>query len=129
MLGAAQSADAAPKWPAQCKTIACVNDHMNALKTQADNLKKAVANLAAFDNCFVIMPVTPYDGYVYDDGSGTPVLTTALDYTVAGQAPDFWMAGVVPGTCGAPTTARPTATAASSRKFHLRLGWQIIGRK
>jgi hypothetical protein len=110
LLSTAKPANAAVHWPANCRTIACVNDHMNALKAQADGLRKVVANLNAFNKCLTLVPVTEYPYYLANDGvSSVP----ALDVTATGDPISVWMPAIVAGDCGAPTVLKPATSRTS----------------
>jgi hypothetical protein len=102
----AGSAQASTKWPARCGSWKCVNAHLNALHTQQTALKKGLSNLSWVNPCLDnIIPMTDFNGYLFDDGAGGSFDTTAFDYTLSGEVADFWMLTVDP-TC-APPTARP----------------------
>jgi hypothetical protein len=62
-----------------------------ALKKQVNKLKSDLNTLGAFTvGCVAgnAIPVTRYEGYVYQDTAGTNHLTTALDVTETGGTPN-----------------------------------------
>jgi hypothetical protein len=88
---------------------------MNALKTPADNLKKVVSNLNAFNKCLSVVPATQYPGYLADDGAGGVIQVPALDVTATGDPIDIWLTGILAGDCGFPTVAKPVGSRPSVR--------------
>jgi hypothetical protein len=108
-LVASSKAEASVTWPARCTTFKCVNAHLNVLHSQTAALKTKVAQLTALDNCFIIVGVTQFPDYLENDGVTS---ITGLDYTLTGNAPDFWSLGINTGDCGTPTTASGIKTTA-----------------
>jgi hypothetical protein len=118
-------AEASVSWPANCTNFKCVNAHLNALHTQNVALKAGLAKLSWVNPCLdSLVPITAYPSYLYDDGFGGSFDTTALDYTIAGEVPDYWVSVVNP-SC-APATARLSLGA---HVFHVAAPPAHVGHK
>jgi hypothetical protein len=103
----ASSAQASTRWPARCSSWKCVNAHLNALHTQQAAVKKGLSKLSWVNPCLQnVIPMTDFNGYLFDDGAGGAFDTTAFDYTQSGDVADFWMLTVEPA-CAPATAPRP----------------------
>ncbi|HEX2588743.1 MAG TPA: hypothetical protein VHL51_10780 [Gaiellales bacterium] len=106
----AARAQASTKWPARCTNFKCVNAHLNALHSAQQTINKKLNSLAWVNVCLdTPIPITQYNGYLFDDGAGGSFDTTALDGTASGDPVDYGLWATTPGNCGSPlTAAQPT---------------------
>ncbi len=73
-----------PTGPINCKTFKCVNKKLRQLRKAILALEDEVYG------CEMLLPITQYSGYLYDDGAGGSFPTTALDVTESGDDPDTY---------------------------------------
>ena len=72
--------------PRRCRTLKCVNKKANL----------ALRELSFFFSCTNLQGVTEFNGYRYDNGGGTEVNATAIDFdtlSIADEAHINWTCG------------------------------------
>jgi hypothetical protein len=119
LLAGSAAAQAAPKWPAKCKTFSCVNTHLNQLHAQVVQMQaknkahtKTLNNVTSFLNvCLLVAPID-----ITPDTGGSPLTLTNSGDTPSGGW--FLIDGCQTGTATKPAVRHDTAF----RQFHAQSG-------